>query len=718
MTTSWAGDPELVATFRAEMTDRLATLRAGVARLGVDPAPRPRVDRLLRDAHTVKGSARMLGLDDVVTLAHRVEDVLCGIRDGRLGPADRPADVLLEAIDVLDRAVPGSSRLPPDEPLPETVDVAGAVGGQRPASTVRVPVPRLHGLLDAVGEAELAARRLDRQTTRLLAAAEGLAGLASDTADPRAALDVTGRDRARELDRWTRDLTRSAGALRGQAEALAERVAAVRVDAMGLAMVPLRRVVAAFGGLVASLAATTGREVRLELDGEDVELDTRVLDAVADALRHLVTNAVDHGVEPAEVRRVAGKPAVATVRVGARAAGATVVVEVADDGRGIDEQAVRTRAVATGLVGEADEMSPAALHALLFSPGFSTRSEATRSSGRGVGLDVVQTAVRSLGGVVEVDSVPGQGTRFVLTLPVALGVLRALIARVGHERYALPVATVAEVVRLADHPPTTLAGHRLLTHRERTVPLLDLGEALAHPAPTRPAGNPGVAVLVRPAAGGLLGWVVDGLDGEREVVVKDLGGFLEGRMALRAATPRGASAQTTALVGATIDEDGRVLLLLDVRALAGRGLGLGDPRVAPSYDPVVDRTPGRPGPRPRVLVVEDSVGVRELERVILSNAGYGVLTAVDGMDGARRLGSPPVDLVVSDVEMPGMDGFALTRTIRRTHGWEDVPVVIMTSRDDAADRRAGLEAGATAYLLKADFNQDDLVGTVRRLIGR
>jgi CheY-like chemotaxis protein/chemotaxis signal transduction protein len=285
-------------------------------------------------------------------------------------------------------------------------------------------------------------------------------------------------------------------------------------------------------------------------------------------------------------------------------------------------------------------------------------------------------------------------------------VLRCLLARVGSERYALPVAGVLETVGLASAERHEVAGVPVIARDGRSVPVVDLGLAL-DVAGDR---NPRAAVVVHHgAAGELLAVAVDELEGEREVVVKELGGFL-GRL--------------PTVAGATIDGDGSVVLVLDVRELAVRQVAAGaaqGPAAAapPAPRPQVERLPAqRTAARPRVLVVEDSVGVRELQRVILEGAGYDVLTAVDGLDGASRLRQDPVDLVLSDVEMPGMDGFTLTRTLRRTRGWEDVPVVIMTSRGDEADQRAGLDAGASAYLLKSEFDQAELIDTVRRLLGR
>jgi CheY-like chemotaxis protein/chemotaxis signal transduction protein len=423
-----------------------------------------------------------------------------------------------------------------------------------------------------------------------------------------------------------------------------------------------------------------------------------VLDGVADALKHLVINAVDHGCEDAVTRVAAGKPEQAVVTVSARSVGGTVVLEVSDDGAGVDEDAVREKAFALGLIPADSNQSGPALLNLLFTPAFSTSEVITETSGRGVGLDVVRDAVEELGGAVEVRSEPGAGTSFVLTLPITLGVLRCLVARVGDERYAVPVPGVVESISLRDAEVHTLAGASVVVRHGVSVPLLDLGAALG--APRNAGDTPRAALLVRHASS-QVAWAVDRLEGESEMVVKDLGSFL-GRV--------------PSIAGATIDGDGSVVCLLDLRELADKAIGTPVVGVAaPAQRKPAAVVTGR---KPRVLVVEDSVGVRELERVILEGAGYQVETAVDGLDGASRLRDDPADLVLSDVEMPGMDGFDLTRTIRRTKGWENVPVVIMTSRGEDTARQAGLDAGASAYLLKSEFDQEQLVQTVRRLVGR
>jgi chemotaxis protein histidine kinase CheA/CheY-like chemotaxis protein len=771
---TWAEDPELLATFRAEMEERLASLSAGLLQLESHGAPRQLIAGLFRDAHTVKGSARMMGLTKVLETAHAAEDLLGALRDGRFQVRRDYVDLLLATIDGIGRsiagdpapaveeylnelvaalratldgeepikiprmaspmflpvpaaamAVPigagsagsaggtaagspgrGAVMVPPPPVLPPSSLAALDRGGERAVDSVRVTSQRVYDLLDVVGEAELDARRVEQN-------AEKVIGLAADQKrwlrSLRDAVAASGAGLPHDIElavnhvmSVTDQMQSSGHQLRELVEDARGRLALVRDGAMGLAMVPVRRVVAAFPRLVRDVASSTGKDVRLTLLGEDVELDKKVLDGVADALKHLVINAVDHGCETPEERIAHDKHPRATVTVAAKAAGGTVVLEVSDDGRGIDEDKVRAAAIERGLLPVGSTLAGGQLFQLLFLAAFSTADTVTSTSGRGVGLDVVKTAVDDLGGTIDVFSELGVGSRFVLTLPITLGVLRCLIARVGDERYAVPVPGVIESLSLRDVAVDSVAGVSVVIRHGVSVPLLDLGAALG----VESSRDPRAALVVRHnGASDLIAWSVDRLEGELELVVKDLGTFV-GRLPL--------------VTGATIDGDGSVVCLIDLREISGRAGGTGhlDGHGHLGAPGAVDHEPTPMGRKPRILVVEDSVGVRELERVILASAGYDVVTAVDGLDGIARLRAEPADLVLTDVEMPGMDGFTLTRTIRRTRGWEQVPVVIMTSRGDESDRRAGLEAGASAYLLKSDFDQTELVDTVRRLIGR
>ena len=701
--TSFGNDPELVATFRAEAHDRLEALSEGLLHVpdGDHRAAASHWGALFRDAHTVKGSARMLGLDATVALAHEVEDTLSALRENRLAWSREVQDDLLERVASVVASLSGSVLAPDPEPEPAVfaeaiTSVPATVAAPRAAvehgSSLRVAAGKVGGLIDAVGEAELGARHLEQIIDRTAGVARETAQL---TAELERALDglpvpPEGRAALANLRAAGDELARDASSAGELAEDHRSRVAGVRDGTLALAMVPLRQLVGGFPTLVHRLATAEGADVRLLLDGADVELDKRVLDGVSEALTHLVTNAVDHGCETPVQRRAAGKPEQATVRVSARSSGSTVVLEVADDGRGVDEAAVRAEAVARGLSVTGD------VTGLLFTPSFSTRTEVTESSGRGVGLDAVRHAVEGLGGTVELASTPGRGTTVTLTVPVSLGVLHCLLARAGGERYAIPVTSVVETIGLRDSDIADVAGTPVVLRDGGTMPVRSLADSL---------GASGSIIgsrsgLVVRHGDRLVVWAVDRLEGEQEVVVKDLGPFIA------------AAGGIPGITGATLDGDGSVVCLLDLREI-GDGADRG--RAAVPTQRAEDAVALAPA---RVLVVEDSLGVRELERVVLTGAGYDVTTCVDGTEGAAELAGDPYDAVVSDVEMPGIDGVELTRRIRVTAGWEQVPVVLLTSRGAPEDVRAGLDAGANAYLLKSDFNQAELVATVRRLIGR
>lgn len=744
----WTDDPELLATFRAEVDERLASLSAGLIQLEASPRSREVMQVLLRDTHTLKGSSRMLGLTDLVSMAHAAEELLGSVRDGRITVTQAVIDLLLAACDSIGRGAPGGDlaegdpavaqliadllaaanpvrELPPvftppvrvvgHEPslVPEPAAVAAAAASPSPATvptvappaaatappaaatvpaaaSLRVSVAKMRTVLEGVEEVNQGARRLDG-TLRKAAEAGGDVRRWSDAlaAALPGQLDTAAATALLRL-RAAAAAVSAAGEGNGDAyEQQIERLEALRDEAMQLAMVPVRQVLAGYPGLVRRLAGSAGVEVALVLEGDDVELDKRVLDAVTDALGHLVTNAVDHGCEPPGARVEAGKPPVATITVAAHAAGPAVVLTVSDDGAGVDREQLIAAARARGIAIPAGDVLE-----LLFHPGLSTRSVVTSSSGRGVGLDAVRTTVQAIGGDVTVRSVPGEGTTVEVTLPVSLGVIHCLFATLGEETVAVPATAVREAVSLASLPVQHVAGAALVVHREAPLPLVppaalfgDASEAI---------GRTG---LVVPHAGATLMWAIDEVVADREVVVHDLGSFL---------TPGG----VPGIAGATFADDGRVICVLDVRESSS--ILLGRPAALAAV-------PAQREPRqlaPMVLVVEDSVAVRELERAVLAEAGYRVTTCIDGLQAHELLSGTPVDLVLSDVEMPGMTGIELTRAIRETPAWADVPVVLMTSLSGDADRRAGLAAGASAYLLKSGFAPAELIAVIRRLLGR
>ncbi|MGH7789160.1 MAG: hybrid sensor histidine kinase/response regulator, partial [Candidatus Binatia bacterium] len=452
--------------------------------------------------------------------------------------------------------------------------------------------------------------------------------------------------------------------------------------------------------LVRDLARQLGKRAHLEIAGRGTEVDREILEQLDAPLNHLLRNAVDHGLETPAERAAAHKPEEGQLRVEAGHAGGMLLVRVRDDGRGIDPTAVRERIVARGLASgdTAARMSDAELFEFVLLPGFSTRDTVSETSGRGVGLDAVQTMVQAAGGSLRIASVAGRGTDFELRLPVTRSVLRALLVDIGGEPYAVPLARAQRVLHLAPDALRTVEGRTCVDVDGESIALVPACEVLELDGAAR--GGAALAAVVVGEPGARFAFEVDALRGEADLVVRPL-------------DPRLGQVPDVAAVSTLAD--GRPVLILDVDdlvrsidALVSGGRLSRARRVAT----------GAAQPRAkRILVVEDSLTVRELERRLLEAAGYEVEVAVDGMEGwnAARLGD--YDLVLTDVDMPRMNGIDLVRRLKADARLRAVPVVIVSYKDREEDRLRGLEAGADHYLTKGSFQDETLVHTVRDLIG-
>ncbi len=443
---------------------------------------------------------------------------------------------------------------------------------------------------------------------------------------------------------------------------------------------------------VRDLALSEGKEVNFVIEGGDVELDRSVLEWLRDPLLHLVRNAVDHGLESPEQRRAAGKPPKGRLIVKASLRGDLVEVVVSDDGAGIDHESLRSAARRRGISEPAD---PRDLNELIYLPGFSTSTIITNISGRGVGLDVVKNRLEALHGSVEMTSEPGRGTRFTLTVPLTLTTLRALLVQAGGHTFALASTNVQRLVRVDWSHLRTVEGRPMLILGGPPVPVATLSSVLGMPQSDSPAKGklPAVIVSWRDRRVAL---VVDELISEQEVIVKNLGDRIR---------------RVRLVSGATILSSGRIALVLNSAGLVRAGLGRrnGLPAMVP--------TPSPSAPvRKRLLVVDDSVTTRTLEKSILEAAGYDVSTAVDGEAGWQLLQEQGADLLISDIEMPRMDGFELTATVRASARFESLPIILISSRSSDLDKARGIEVGADAYIVKGAFDQNDLVATVEQLL--
>ncbi len=466
------------------------------------------------------------------------------------------------------------------------------------------------------------------------------------------------------------------------------------------ALLPVSTVFASLPRMARELARSRGKQVNVVLSGEALEVDRRVLDAMKDAFVHLVRNAVDHGLEDPDTRERQGKPGTGTVRIDAtQPDGDKIRFVVADDGKGLDAERLRRQAVKLGLVSEeaAQQMSDAATWELAFRPELSTSERVTEISGRGFGLDIVLQRVEALGGIVHVTSAPGRGTTFTLDVPVSVSTFRGILVSVSGRRFVLPSAMVERAGRVGRADIRTSGGRRSFVCDDRLLPAVFLGDILGIPRPPlEREGARFVPFIVLGTGNDRIALEVSEVIGAQEVVVKHLGPQL---------------ARIPCIFGATVLGGGEIVPILRVSDLLKGARSSTRPSPPHSGQPnVVTKK------KVSILVVDDSITSRTLLRNILELAGYEVETAVDGAGAWETLQRGRFDLVVSDVEMPHMDGFTLTRRIRSDPALGTLPVVLVTGRDTGEDRAEGLEAGASAYVVKRRFDQGTLLDVVRKLV--
>jgi len=453
-----------------------------------------------------------------------------------------------------------------------------------------------------------------------------------------------------------------------------------------LRMVPAQTALASLRPAVRDAASKVGRKVRLVLTGGDVRLDRRVLDELKAPLLHLVRNGVDHGIELPEVRSAAGKPEEATLEVRVEPRGDRVVFLVRDDGAGLSPDRLRAVAVQRGLMtaAEAGRLTDAEAARIAFQPGISTSPEITALSGRGVGLDVVAEAVRRLGGTVEVSFERGRGTTFTLEVPLTMSGTAGLLFRAAGGTALLPLDAVERVVIVRSGDVGTIGGHAFVTVEEVQVPYTSMAQVLG--AGAGPSATDTTVALLISSGGRRRALAVDEILGEHPMVVASLG--------RRLATVR-------RLAGAAVLDDGRVVSVLQPAELVG----------SPSV-----QGGAKARARPRVIVADDSLSTRAAAKTLLEIAGFAVMPAADGQEAFELARESGCDLVVSDVQMPRMDGLELTRRLKQHPSLSRVPVILVTSLDAPEDRAAGLKAGADGYLVKREIARGALLSLVRKLL--
>ncbi|KFA89315.1 hybrid sensor histidine kinase/response regulator [Archangium violaceum] len=704
----------LMATFLEELEGHVAALNRDL--LALEKAASPArfgelMTSLLRTVHSVKGASRAVSESLIETACHRLEEVLLVVQQ-REHTTPELMEVCFTAVDALDdagrrlalkqelRGSPLEALLPRLEAAarepgalrptaPAAPEPPGTHEASPPPPTVEASAPGLEGLpvrvsaqkLDALlarsGELRVAGLRMEGRVEQVEAVHEELYHLR---------LRLSGADEAvaRRLETRLAQLGRALGADR---RTLLQATGGLDEEVRRARTLPFAEACAGLERNARDLALASGKQARLEVRGGALELDRSLLQGLREPLLHLVRNAVAHGLETPTARSEAGKPEEGRVTLSARLRGGRVQVVVEDDGRGLDMASIRERARGRGLpvLGDAGDAR------LIFMPGLSTAEAVTSVSGRGVGLDVVRAQVEGMRGSVDVAFVPHQGTRFILDVPLTLSTLRVLLVTAGRQSFAVAGESVERLLRLGPGDVRVVEGRQMWAAPRALVPLATLTAVLGLEA-SAPRPRPGAMVL---SAGELrAALVVDEVVAEQEVLVRGLGSRIR---------------RARHVSGVAVLPDGRMAPLLNAASLVRAAEG----RTAPAG---LFPAPVEKKARKRVLLADDSLTTRALEQSILETAGYEVLACSDGQEAWERLLAEGADAVVSDVEMPRMDGFALTEAVRGSQRFGRLPVVLVTARSKPEDKARGLQVGASAYLVKSAFDQTHLLETLRQLL--
>ncbi|MGA8754517.1 hybrid sensor histidine kinase/response regulator [Candidatus Deferrimicrobium sp.] len=724
---------KLLEMFRVEAGEHAAVLSSGLIELEKAELPEEARGKILeviyRDAHSLKGAARAVDLGAIESVCQQLETVFAALKRGEIDASSGLYDLLHRAVDAVDgfaRSVgsgdPGSvsprvaeitrsleeylrglvapspreerektpKGEPKGEPAPnEPTGVESSLEAPGPAgSTVRVSSEKLDCLLIQAEELLFV-----KNAFRHLCSTIGEAGAALKNRRKEGQIEEVVKTVIHQLDTLGMQARADSWIAGGMADAL--------LDNMKKAMMlPCSHVLEILPKIARDLSRQGSKEVVVAIDGKEIEIDKRILEEMKDPFIHILRNSIDHGIETPAEREKGGKPRRGKIAVSiSRRDGKRIEVSVSDDGRGIDAGKVRATAVKAGILspGEAASLTDEEMIPLVFRSGVSTSPIITEISGRGLGLAIVREKVEALGGSVFIDSAPGKGSTIRILLPVTLATFRGILVRADGHAFILPTMNVERVLRVKREEIGTAENRETISHEGEALSLVHLGDVLELPRGGDGNGaSPFTKTIILSYGGIRIAFAVDEIGGEQEVLLKGL---------------RKPLLRVRNVAGATILGGGGVVPVLNVADLmksATRAAGHGRESLAMSGEK-------KTAERKSILVVEDSITSRTLLKNILEAAGYRVTTAVDGVEGMTKLKTDIVDLVVSDVEMPRMNGFILTAKIREDRKLSELPVVLVTALESREDRERGIDAGANAYIVKSNFDQSNLLGVIRRL---
>ncbi len=717
---------ELLKTFHAEAAEHLQALNQALLKIErIDDAAERRelIQVAFRAAHSLKGAARAVDLSEIERLAHTVENVLHQARDATVVLTPAVCDVLYTILDGIQAVLQGQpvdaaglqARLSQamDSPAAPVapVEIKDGAGADEPVfavpndETIRVSISKLDELMAQTGELLISKINAEQRVTDMQSICQQVARWPQTWREIKMLLrHVDGESGQRLQDLLARHhdtmqaLTRSLDSLEQDLNRDTQRLGMVasdlQDDVLRARMLPFQTIGLGLERAVRDAARMEGKQVAFTIEGNDTELDKKVLETLKDPLLHLLTNAVSHGIESPDQRRAVGKPVEGQIRLILRQRGSEVSLTVSDDGRGFDLDALSQASNSASSNGH-DGRTADDIISLAFLPGVTTAPEITPLSGRGVGLDVVRQRMEDIHGRIAVNTLPGKGASIELIVPSSLTMTRGLVVRCGREAFVLPLLSIERIVEVRE--TFSIGGKRVLRLGQTSLALVSLAAVLERPAPVSDKAAIPLAVIVG-VAEQRLALQVDEVLSELELVVKPLGEPLR---------------RVRNVAGAALLGNGEPIIVLNPGDL------IRSARSSRVQEPLPDAvSPRENAAAGHILVVDDSITTRTLEKNILEASGYQVTTAVNGLEALKRLQEQVIDLVVSDVQMPHMDGIALTRHLRETADYKTLPIILVTSLENQEDREKGMLAGADAYIIKRGFNQATLLTTIRQFLER
>jgi two-component system chemotaxis sensor kinase CheA len=736
--------------FMEETTDSYQNLVNSLIKIEKSPQNKKEIESAYNQIHALKGSARMIKHDAMDSLSLAMEQILAGVIDNSIDLTSPLINTILSGADFIKIFIQqiGGKMSPPynwqnsDEELPKDIDQKAfkkllseinsfnpslsdaqaktpefkkgdkpneRAPAAQPKSTVRVASEKLDRLMEEAGELLImklkaqqrvahvqsiindfnSARQLLKKNKRLkhLTASQ----VSSKLSVVSSKLSVV----SNQLSVFSDRLDSLHRTLSDDNHHLSLIIENLQGEIKNTRLLPFHTIMGAFPKMVRDIAASENKKVRFEFSGGDIELDKYILEEIKSPLMHMLRNSIDHGIEPPDERIKANKTEEGNIKIALSQKGNNAVIEIADDGRGMDIENLKNSAVKKGLYTEKEvqQMKERQILNIIFQPGFSTSKIITDISGRGIGMDVVKATIERLNGIIDIETSKNAGTRFILTIPLTLSVTHAIKFLVSNEICYVPINMVERIIKFEEKNLPAIEGKLAVHYNGSTIPYVHMQQILEMPEPDKTDNSERLAVILK-TGNTTAAFSIDKFIGEEDITIKGLGSYMK---------------RVRNVSGVTIMSDGNVAPILNatdmINTVQLRGITSGRRKIE---SPDAKKSLS-------ILVVDDSIMTRTLEKNILESYGYDVITAIDGQDAILKMQEKNFDVIVSDVQMPNMGGLELTEKIKKDDRYSKIPVVLVTAMESDDDKKKGIQVGADAYIVKSSFDQSNLLTTIKRL---